>query len=124
MPAFTDRDQLDSGCIDDYHLRLPDDESSGDDISFGVLEEEVMYIDQYVAPENNDDDTSSSSSSLEAHEARADDDYDVNVNYDIDATSSAARIRPRKPLASAKKVTATRTHPKTTRTTRASSRNK
>lgn len=114
LPALTDRDQVDSGCIDDQHMRAPGDESSDDDISFGILEESSVYAIQFTS--NNGEMISSddsSSSGFEASEA-----------LNIDDDNGAARVRPRKAPARARKVTTIRARPATSRTTRASSRNK
>lgn len=127
MPAnvLTDRDAIDgpsdSGYTDDQHVRLPNDEDSDDDISFGIMEETttavyaVQYEDANIMTES---DQSSSSSGFEAHEALELSDDDNTCA----ATSSSARVRPRKATTKAKKSKSTLAT--TSRTTRASSRNK
>lgn len=122
MPAnaLTDRDHVDggdSGCIDDQHIRLPDDESSDDDISFGMLEEQVVFSAHFDAdyiPEE-DDDNQSHSSGFEAHEA-----LDLS---DDDILDTSARVRPRRGAGKALNKKKSTIQPRATiRSTRSSSR--
>lgn len=112
-----DRDQVDSGCIDDQHLRGPNDESSDDDISYGIMEEDAIFADHDPMMMSSDD--SNSSSGFEAHEALEDSDPDY---VDDTAAHSSARVRPRKTTARNNKVRARPSITYATRATRAASR--